>query len=131
MISVPTVTRQLQRGDVIEASDLSTKRLPERVLRKDTVTEASMLIGQSPQRVISPDRPIRTSEIASPRLIKKGDAVEMTYTTPYMSIRTQGQALEDGSAGSLIRVKNAKSERAVSARVVGAGHVELNSEAQI
>lgn len=129
IIQVPVLTRQLGTSDVIEASDLGSIDMPERQLHKDTVTDASSIIGKSPRRGISPDRPIRTAEIMEPVVIKKGQPVDMTFTTPYVHIRAQGEALEDGSVGALIRVKNNKSEKAVSARVVSAGHVETNTEA--
>ncbi len=125
--TVPVLTRPLRAGEIIESSDLSSKTLPERQLHKDTITETQYLVGQTPARAISPGRPIRTIEVAAPTVVKKGDLVEMNYTTPYMSIRTTGEALENGSSGSLIRVKNSKSNKAVSARVAGAGRVEVNT----
>lgn len=127
MIEVPIVTRQLGHSDVIEAKDLSTKSFPERQLRKDTVTDPKQLIGQSPRTMITPDRPIRTTEISSPVLIKKGEPVQMIYSNPYMSLKATGTALQDGARGDLIRVKNDKSEKAVSGRVTGSGTVEVNT----
>ncbi len=126
MVDVPVLTRQLGRNDIIEASDISTRAVPSQQLRKETVTDASKLIGLSPRAVVSANRPIRMSEVNSPILIKRGDAVEMTYSSPYMSIKATGTALQDGAKGEMIRVKNDKSEKAVSGRVAGAGHIEVN-----
>ena len=131
LIDVPVVTRQLGRGDLIEASDLSSKAVPKLQLRKETVTDAKQLIGQSPRAVISAERPIRLSEISAPLVIKKGDAVQMTYTNPYMSLKASGVALQDGAIGELIRVKNDKSEKSVSGRVAGSGHIEVNSSSAL
>ncbi len=128
LISVPVLTRQFNHGDVIEASDIVMREIPERQLRKDTITNASSILGKSPLRMISADRPMRGNEIAEPVLIKKGDAVEMTFTAPSVHIRDQGEALEDGAKGALIRVKNMKTGRAVTARVEAKGHVEANPE---
>ncbi len=125
-IDVPVLTRQLGASDVIAASDIEMKPMSERQLRKDTITDAAQLIGKSPHRMVSAERPIRAEEIAMPLLIKKGQTVEMTYTTAYVHIRDQAEALEDGAAGETIRVKNSKSGKAVSSRVVDAGHVEAN-----
>lgn len=126
LVDVPVVTRQLSRSDVIESGDLSTRAVPKNQLRKETVTDASRLIGQSPRATISANRPIRMSEVSAPIVIKKGDAVQMTYTSNYMSIRATGVALQDGAKGELIRIKNDKSEKAVSGRVKDSGHVEVN-----
>ena len=131
VVTVPVLTRQLRRGDVIEQGDLELKKVPERQLRKDSVTDITRLIGNSPIRMISPGRPIRAAEISAPTLVKKGQTVEMLFTTPYMTIRTTGQALEDGGNGALIRVQNATSQKAVSGRVVAAGQIEVNSESTL
>ena len=128
LVDVPVLTRQLGRTDVIEAKDLTTKSFPERLLRKDTVTDASQLIGQSPRATISTDRPIRQTEVSSPILIKKNQAVQMTYTNPYMSLKVTGVALQDGARGDMVRIKNDKSEKAVSGRVTGPGMVEVNTQ---
>lgn len=126
--TVPVLTRQLRKGDIIEQADLEFKKIPERQLRKDSITDAARLIGNSPIRMISPGRAIRAAEISAPTLVKKGQTVEMLFTTPHMTIRTTGQALEDGSDGALVRVQNSTSQKAVSGRVVADGKIEVNSE---
>lgn len=128
VVEVPVFIRQVRRGDIIEQSDLEIRKVPERQLRKDSITDISHLIGNTPVRMISPARPIRMGEISAPAMIRKGQTVEMLYTTPYMTIRTMGQALEDGSNGALIRVQNGTSQKAVSGRVVASGKVQVNPE---
>lgn len=131
VVNIPVLTRQLRKGDIIEQSDIEMRKVTERQLRKDTITNVDQLLGKSPLRMISPSRPIRTAEISSPMLIKKGQTVEMHYTTPYMNIRTTGQALEDGGEGTLVRVQNLTSQKAVSGRVVANGKVEVNPESTL
>jgi flagella basal body P-ring formation protein FlgA len=128
LIDVPVLNKQLSRTDIIEQSDIATKAIPERLMRKDTVTDVKQLIGQSPRATVSANRPIRVGEISAPLVIKKGDAVQLTYTNPYMSLKASGTALQDGARGDMIRVKNDKSEKAVSGRIAAAGRVEVNSE---
>lgn len=126
LVDVPVFTRQMSRNDIIESGDLTTKSIPETQLRKETVTDAGKLIGLSPRAVISANRPIRQSEVNLPIIVKKGENVQMTYTTPSISIKTSGVALQDGAMGDNIRVKNDKSEKAVSGHVAGEGHIEVN-----
>ena len=129
MVDVPVLNRQLQARDVIADADLSTRSMPERQLRKDTITDKKLLIGQSPRSIISATRAIRANELTAPVVIKKGEGVEMNYSTKYMQIRTTGIALEDGAKGAFIRIKNEKSGKAISARVIDSGKVEVNSSA--
>ncbi|MFZ4541332.1 MAG: flagellar basal body P-ring formation chaperone FlgA [Rickettsiales bacterium] len=127
LVDVPVLTRQLSRTDIIEAQDITTKSVQDRFIRKDTVTDAKTLIGQSPRATISTNRPIRMTEISSPVLVKKGSPVQLTFTDKYMSIKTTGVALQDGALGEMIRIKNDKSEKAVSGRVASSGRVEVNT----
>jgi flagella basal body P-ring formation protein FlgA len=127
LIDVPVLTRQLGRTDVIEATDLTMRAMPDRLIRKDTVTDPKLLIGQSPRAIISINRPIRQMEVSSPVVVKKGSPVQLTYSSQYMSIKTTGVALQDGALGEMIRVKNDKSEKAVSGRVAATGRVEVNT----
>lgn len=131
MLDVPVVSKQFNRGDIIEEKDIKMLSVPERQLRKDTIMEAKALIGQSPRAGISPNRPIHAQEITPPTVIKRGDLVEMSYNTPYIRIKATGVALEDGAVGKFIRVKNQKSERAISAQVISAGHVSVNSDTSL
>ena len=127
LIDVPVVTRQFSRTDVIEEKDITILSVPERLLRKDTITNAKELVGLSPRAGISPNRPIHSNEITPPTVIKRGDLVEMAYETPYIHIKTTGIALEDGAKGATIRIKNQKSQHAVSAQVVSAGRVQVSA----
>lgn len=125
LVDVPVVTRQLTKMDVIEEKDITLKATPEKLLRKDTVLDPKQLVGLSPRNGISANRPIHANEISAPILIKRGDIVEMGYNTPYISIKTTGIALEDGVKGGPIRIKNQKSQLAISAKVEAAGRVSV------
>ena len=80
MVDVPVLIHQVGRGELIEASDITTKSVPDRLLRKDTVADAGQLIGQSPRMTISANRPIRMNEVSAPVVVKRGSPVELTYT---------------------------------------------------
>lgn len=128
VLTVPVLARMAADSDVISDADIHMMDVPERLVRKDTVLRAEDIIGKSPKRSISPNRPIRLTEVNLPAIVRKGSSVEVQYSAPYMKIRTVGQALEDGSLGSLVRIKNPESQRAITARVVGAGLVETNNK---
>lgn len=125
LVDVPVVTRQLSKMDVIEDKDIAMISVAEPKLRKDTITDPKQLIGLSPRNGISANRPIHANEVSAPVVIKRGDIVEMSYNTPYIHIKTSGIALEDGTKGGPIRVKNQKSQLAVSAKVDGVGRVSV------
>lgn len=131
VINVPVLTRKTADSDVITDADITMVDVPERQIHKDTARSAEDLIGKSPKRSISPNRPIRLTEINLPIIVKKGSSVDVQYSAPYMTIRTVGEALEDGSLGSVVRIKNEQSGKAITARVIGTGKVEANNEKTI
>lgn len=126
VVSVPMLVHQVSRTDVIAATDITMRDVPGRTVRKDTVTDAQELIGKSPRAMISAERPIRSTELTMPVVIRRGELVEMSYSAPFMHIKTTGIAMDDGELGGMLRVKNSKTEKSVSTRVVGAGKVEAN-----
>ena len=131
MAHVPVLRNYIAEGDIIRESDITMRELAESQIRRGTVKSKSALIGKAPRRGISADRPIRISEVAAPRLVKKGNSITMHFTTPYMTIRGTGKALEHGSMGDVIRVRNMEGERDVVARITGHNTVEVNMTADV
>lgn len=126
VVSVPVLRHQMNHKDVISAADIAMKEVVERRLSKDAITSSEQLLGKSVIRAISPNRAVRVSEVRAPILVNKGQTIEIMYSTPYMTLRTMGQALEDGEQDALIRIKNNDSQRAISARVTAKDRVEAN-----
>jgi flagella basal body P-ring formation protein FlgA len=128
VISVPVITRQANTGDVISDADIIMLDVPERNVRKDTILNRDALVGKSPKRSISRNRPINISELTAPVIVKKGTSVTIQYSAPSMHIHTTGKTLEDGSLWETIRVENISSKRSISARVISADTVEANAQ---
>jgi len=125
---VPVLKRRVGPEDVIAQEDIAWKEVEQRQLRKDTVAREEEIIGKSPRHSVSPDRPVRLSEIEMPDLVKKGAHVSVSYTAANMRIQTVGEALENGAKGSLVRIQNVDTKRAFTARVVSENQVEANMQ---
>lgn len=131
MTEIPVLTQRFFKGDLIEASDIATISIPEHRLRKDTVQSADDLIGQTPRRIISEQRPIRIADIEKPRVMKKGDGVQLSFHTPAMEIRTLGVAMQEGATGDTIRVRNSDSQMVIQATITGPGAAEVAPQTQL
>jgi flagella basal body P-ring formation protein FlgA len=116
-VLLPVLKRQLRAGEMIKAEDIDMLDFPIGRTRGDSLTDASQLVGYSPRAAISPMRPVRGTEIASPALVKKNSMVTMRYVSGGMEITTTGQAMADGAKGELIEVKNLTSKTLVHAVV--------------
>lgn len=124
-VNIPVANRRIRREDVITESDITWLRWPETKLRPDMMTDSANIIGYSPKRGLSANRPIRVDEIASPVVISKGDAVTMIVKTNSMEISALGTAMNAGGVGEMISLRNMDSNTEVHGRVIRQGVVEI------
>jgi flagella basal body P-ring formation protein FlgA len=127
VIDVPVLRREARNNNVISEGDLEMRAFPLAHTRSDTITNASDLIGKSPLRYISAQRPIRSNEISSPAVVKKGSLVQLQFVSSGIQISTTGQAMDDGAQGEAINVRNVASKRVVRAIVENEGNVRVMS----
>ncbi|MDD5092536.1 MAG: flagellar basal body P-ring formation chaperone FlgA, partial [Candidatus Wallbacteria bacterium] len=60
---------------------------------------------------------LKESWFKTPELVKRGDLLSIIKSVGNLNVMDRAEALEDGCAGDIIRVKNIKSNRIVRARV--------------
>lgn len=121
--------RRLEPGEMLQAADIRLERrlfhpgdawLPfgEQLLGKRLVH--SVMAGQA----LAPadlDLPVSQDEV----LIRAHDYVKLLATLGTVSVIATGEALQDGKAGQVIRVRNIDSGKVVTGRVAGRSTVEV------
>ena len=125
MVDVPVVKFRMTQTDVIRAEDIEWQKLPATRVKRDAVLEEASLIGKSPVRTISAGRPLLVGELQSPRVIVRNTPVQMEYQTQHIAIRAIGTAMQDGSVGDRIKVRNDDSGVEVDAMVLARGKVQV------
>jgi flagella basal body P-ring formation protein FlgA len=90
----------------------------------DPLTSPQDAVGQMSRRMLRAGDILRTSQLASPVLVKRGDAVTMVARRDGIEVSTAGEALDAGARGAVIRVRNAGSGQVVRMRVAASGSVE-------
>ena len=63
--------------------------------------------------------------VRAPRLVHRGDVVEIVAVASGVRVRTRGTVLEDGSRSQLVTVQSLDRKKKFSARVVDFGRVEI------
>jgi flagellar basal body P-ring formation protein FlgA len=124
-VELPALAHPLAPGAVITAADLTQITVRRDSLGQDVSSDANQLIGKTPRRALRVGEPVRLADLQLPILIHKGELVTMLLETGELHLTAQGQALEDGARGALIRVSNSKSSRLLDATIVGAGLVRV------
>jgi flagella basal body P-ring formation protein FlgA len=90
----------------------------------DPVSSPAEVIGQMSRRMLRPGDILRSGQLSSPVLVKRGDAVLMVARRDGIEVSAAGEALDAGARGAVIRVRNAGSGQVVRMRVAGQGTVE-------
>jgi flagella basal body P-ring formation protein FlgA len=90
----------------------------------DPITTPEDAVGQMSRRMLRPGDILRSSQLASPVMVKRGDAVTMIARRDGIEVSTAGEALDAGARGAMVRVRNANSGQIVRMRVAGPGLVE-------
>lgn len=117
VVEVPVLVARLPSKHVIAEEDIRFERISSNRINNQMVTDVDFLTGKMLKRSAPVGRPIRARDVMEPLVIERNSSVTMVFETPHMTIRTLAVALEDGSKGELIRVRNASSSRIVQAVV--------------
>lgn len=122
--SVPMIvsTRQLGRGEIISASDVTTSMIELQRFRKDGFSNMDQVIGSKLKRNVRLGDVVERNDVC---VVCRNEKVTIKAVKSGMTITTQGTALQDGSAGDQVRVKNDKSQRIIEGIVTGIAEITI------
>jgi flagella basal body P-ring formation protein FlgA len=115
--AVPVLRSTMRHGEMITADDIDYVTLRVDQLKRDTLTDPEQLIGRTPRRFVQAGAPLTDIQVERPRMVSKGSVVTMSYRTPFMTLTTQGRAMEHGGLGDQVRIQNMQSNTTVTAVV--------------
>lgn len=117
--------RQLQRGDVIRASDVQLQTHRGEAI-DGAATELDAVIGKQLTRPMPKGTAIPVAELQSPQLVQKNEVVTVYARTRGVQVRTSARAMESGARGDIIALESLLDRNAhFTARVVGTKEVEV------
>jgi flagella basal body P-ring formation protein FlgA len=118
-IAIAVPNHVIAINEVLTARDIERINFPRERLALDTITDVGQLVGKSAAHMLRAEQPVRAGDVQEPVLVRKGDLVIIELRSPTMELSAQGKALEDGAAGSSIRVTNTQSNRTIDVTVTG------------
>lgn len=125
MHRIPVLTHRLNDKETITPADIAWMEVPARRMDRTTVTTEKDLIGKSPRRTLSANRPIRGEELMEAQIVQKNDQVNVVYRVGRLEVKVTGMAMQSGAAGDMISVRNSDSRALISAKVIGPGQLEV------
>ena len=127
MISIPVVGKRLRRGDIVKKHHITWTSIRESSVRRDTILHEEDLVGMAAKRMVREHSPIRLSYVQRPVLVRKNGLVTIHLASKSMTLTAQGQAMQDGSRGEIVQVKNIQSKKVIEAVVTHAGKVSVSA----
>ena len=121
-IVIPVFKRVIKPGVVIIDQDIEYITVADNKTN-NIALNASDIIGKSLKHSIYPKTPIPFNVITEPVVIKANQAVTLIYKKENIVLKVAGIALDNGSFGSSIRVRNANSNQIVHGTVKDANIV--------
>jgi len=122
-VRIVVPVRNIARGDVITAADLSTKTVPNGNLFSGVATAVDQLAGKQARRYLRLGQPVRVADVRAPILVTKGSTVTMVFHAPGITLTAVGKAMSEGGMGEPVTVLNPVSYRQITATVTGPGTV--------
>lgn len=113
----------LERGRVITANMLEQQEVNVGKNSRGVFSRIEEVAGLSARRRIRSQQLLKQDMLVSPWLVRRGERVSMIARHGEIQAVTQGEALEDGRKGQVIRVKNLASGTIIDAQVTEPGTV--------
>lgn len=128
---VAVATRRIERGEALGPDNITRNR--RAVNTGNYLSYAEAVAGKRSRRLILPGQMMMKSDIeaATPEhaiLVKQQDTVKLVARVGSMRVTATGEALQEGRAGQLIRVRNLDSKKILTGRVVSRGTVEVDGD---
>ena len=123
--NVPVVMAKsvIARDTPLTANDVELKPYNVSAQRRDVLMVLDDAIGFSSKHALQPGRPITKEELVSPVLVGRDQPVMIVYQSAGITASMPGVALKNGRKGELVKVRNASSQRVISAMVAESGVV--------
>jgi flagellar basal body P-ring formation protein FlgA len=117
-------SRNLLRGELIQTEDVGVEVLDASQYRQGYSSKPEDIIGKELKYPVNKGDAFRASALNTQLAIKRGDEVSLEALAGSIRVVTTGTAISNGRIGQQIKVKNNRSARIVSVKVIGPGKVQ-------
>ncbi len=121
--SVWVTNAGLHRSQVIDLASVSPERRDVTRLTSGYILASTPIEGLVVKRNISANQVLTNNVLDSQKMVKRGDRITIISKYAGIEVRAAGVALNDGTKGERIRVKNTGSKREIEAYVSDKQHV--------
>lgn len=124
--NVLVATRQLQRGEILSASDVKLEKHDLANLPYGFFESVAMSTGMKLKRRVLEGAVLTPAMLKKPQIISRGQHVTIMARSGRMQVRMDGKALANGAAGERIKVMNLKSKQKLEGVITASGEVKVD-----
>ncbi len=122
-LPVPKIT--IYPGDVIGSELLTTKAFHVQTDQLPVIRSINSAVGKVARRTLIAGKPIPATYLREAELVKQGKAVRIVFTEGALTISGVAVALQSGSVGDLLSVRNSDSGTVIKGVVEEDGSVRI------
>lgn len=115
----------INRGSLVTAADLRLERRETGGLMQGYFDDPSNAIGKQVRRSLRPGDVVTDSHLTTPLWVERGQLVRLLSDSGSIRVIMSGEALDGGSGGDRIRVRNSSSKRVVEGTIEAPGVVRI------
>ncbi len=128
-VEVAVLTRDIDRTEMLKASDLAQERRPKAEVVGEAVSR-ERAIGMQIRHPMRAGSPLRATDVAKPDLVQRDQNVTIIYQVPGLYLTTRGKAIDNGAEGDVVSVLNVQTKRTLTGVVTGRGQVTVQGASQ-
>jgi flagella basal body P-ring formation protein FlgA len=127
-LELPVPRAIIYPGDVISDELLVARAfVAHTVARSATCEVREALIGKVARRTLLPGQPISLSAIRDPYLVTQGKTATVVFEHGGLTITTNALALQNGSLGDVVSLRNLDSGAVIKGTVASNGSIRLDA----
>jgi flagella basal body P-ring formation protein FlgA len=124
MLDAAILTRNVERGDVLKASDVVIERRTKAEVGSDAAPRGRA-VGMQMRKGVRAGQALRGADLGKPDLVQRDDNVTLIYEASGIYLTARGKAVDSGTEGDTVTVLNLQSKRTITGTVVGRDQVSI------
>ncbi len=124
-VLTPVLGRIVERGEILSEGDFAVEDRTAAQARG--ALQPAAAAGREAVRRLSAGAVVRASDVAVPRMVRRGEPVTIKVRSGGLTITASGRALADGRRGDTVRVVASSTNRTLDALVEGSGTVRVSA----
>lgn len=123
---VLVLNRGIAAGETLGLADITIEKRDAARIAGAALANPADAVGKTARRVLPAGTLLSATDLVSPRLVRRGDTVELVSRRSGLEVRMTGRALSDAGQDERVSVENASSRRIVQGTVDASGAVVVS-----